>query len=153
MRKKYSRRIFLLTHAFLFMSLPLFAHGGEDHSEKSSSSNTLPPASEGRLTLKGRVFDVVLSLCDKGMTLYLADNTTNAPIQDAKIIASFEGGSAINSEATPTQKPGIYTLTEIFKEGAKVHIELKVSASDLSEKLSIDIPSWPKVSLQCEGLS
>lgn len=135
------------------MSLPLFAHGGEDHSEKSSLSNTLPLAEKSRLTLKGRVFDVVLSLCDKGMTLYLADNTTNAPIQDAKIIASFEGGSVVNSEAKPAQKSGIYTLAATFKEGAKVHIELKVSASDLSEKLSIDIPSWPKVSAQCEGLS
>lgn len=130
---------------------PLSAHGGEDHGPKTPLAKPLSSANTNRITLKGRVFDGVLVVCEKELTLYLADRATNNPIENAQVEVEFKENALIIAEGKFSREKDSYKIPTKLKEGSKIHIELKITTSDLSEKLSIDVPEWPNSSKNCLG--
>jgi hypothetical protein len=146
-----SFKIFLFSLGVtLTIPLPLYAHGGEDHAPKGSPEQSTSPIDASRITLKGRIVEGVLIVCNKELIFYLADSATNQAVANAKIDAEFKGDTVVKTEGKSAKEKGSYKIPVNFKDGTKVHIELKVAASDFSEKLSIDVPQWPKASRRCQ---
>lgn len=81
----------------------------------------------------------------------VSDSATNKPITDAKVEVEFKEASSFKREGTAMAKPGVYHIPASFKEGIKVHMAVKITTPDVSEKLSCDILQWPASSNSCEG--
>jgi len=119
--------------ALLASPLPIFAHGGEDHSE-AKPQTSVKQNIETRTVIAGD-FEILLKTPilepDKeiGGKLFLTSHETNEPISNAKITLLIEGKDGEKTEiiVNPTDNPGVYRLTippipqSIVKLSAKIN--------------------------------
>ncbi len=103
--------------ALLASPLPIFAHGGEDHTEAKPQTNVKQNI-ESRTAVAGD-FEILLKTPilepDKEISgkLFLTSHETNEPIGNAKITLLVEGEDSKKTEiiVNSTDNQGVYRLT------------------------------------------
>ena len=104
------------------LSLPVFAHGGEDHSHADDApAPIITPVSTGvRLELASPDVELLGILHEGQLTLYADHFATNAPIPNAKVELESKGQKLVlqtdangvaQADAAWLAKPGYYELT------------------------------------------
>ena len=122
--------------ALLANPLPIFAHGGEDHSEAKPQTNVKQNI-ELRTAVAGD-FEIMLRTPllepDKeiGGKLFLTSHETNEPISSAKITLLIEGEDGKKTEivVNPTDNPGVYRLIISPIPESTVKLSAKINHSN-----------------------
>jgi hypothetical protein len=128
--------------AILASPLPIFAHGGEDHTEAKPQTNVKQNI-ESRTAVAGD-FEILLKTPilepDKeiGGKLFLTSHETNEPISNAKITLLVEGEDGRETEivVNPTGNPGVYWLTIPPIPQTTVKLSAKINHSGKDEIVS-----------------
>lgn len=119
--------------------LPIFAHGGEDHTE-AKPQTSVKQNIETRTAVAGD-FEILLKTSllepDKEISgkLFLTLHETNEPIGNAKITLLIDGEDGKKTEViiSPTDKQGIYTLTIAPIPQSTVKLSVKINHSGKDE--------------------
>ncbi len=114
---------------------PAWAHGGEDHSHPEDAAKAATPSTpQGpRASAQSEEFELVATLADKQLTVYLDHYASNAPVADAQI--ELESGAA-KHVARQTQ-PGVYVLPgAAFAKPGKYPLVFSIQTSASADLLT-----------------
>lgn len=121
--------------------VPLYAHGGEDHEDATttvqsgSSTHTAAAQSES--------FDVVVKYAsaqpsiETMLDIYLADYETNTPVANATIEVSVAGIDTLTRIADAETDPGLYSVKIIFPKSGVYELVLDITAGINADIISI----------------
>lgn len=124
----------------LASSLPVFAHGGEDHGDSKPQTNVkqnietrIAVAEDLEVLLKTPILEPDKEI---GGKLFLTSHETNEPISNAKITLLVEGEDGKKTEiiVNPTDNQGVYLLTILPIAQSVVKLSAKINHSG-KEKL------------------
>jgi hypothetical protein len=127
---------------------PAWAHGGEEHShpEDAATASVAATTPQGprtpRASAQSEEFELVATLAEKTLTVYLDDYASNAPVADAQI--ELESG-AVKQVAQQTE-PGVYLLPgEAFAKPGKYPLVFSIETADsadlLTATLTVTLPA------------
>jgi RND family efflux transporter MFP subunit len=116
-------RTIMLTASIVLSFAAAYAHGGEDHGEKKTTSTVIPVGYYSAEAISDK-YEVLIkySFLEQGktaeLTLFLANALTNLPISGAQLKLSNPDDAAQAFLVTPTDS-GIYTIHTQFSNGGK----------------------------------
>jgi hypothetical protein len=140
-------KILIVLIIVLGQSLPVLAHGGEDHSEEKQS----PVASIGEMNAKlARTddYEVLVKYPNPKfgeetlLRLFVTELITNKPVSGMKIAMAFNhedkpNMAAIETVAAPTATMGIYEAHTILPDSGRYNILLRLSGENINEQMTI----------------
>ena len=135
-------RTLLLGTALAAAALPALAHGDEDHSEPHAVA-TAPMAAQGpRAEAQTDVFELVATLEQDRLVLYIDRFDTNEPVVGAQV--EVDSG-AVQAKATPAA-PGVYWMAQgTLSQPGKHPLTITIETEDTADLLSatLEVPAAP----------
>ena len=124
------KRIFAIV--LFVVSMPVFAHGGEDHGEAPPpvSQNVAPRASTAT-----DEFELVVMPDGAKLLIYLDRFSSNEPVAGAKIEVEGAGLKELATEVSP----GLYSIPFAAKKPAKYPLTISVETDDTSDLLLLEL--------------
>lgn len=143
------------------------AHGGEDHGDEKKAPVTALGQTNSQLATSGNIEVFVKYPTPKFgeetvLRVFVNDRVTNAPIPGVNIALNFKSSnktqtaSAIQTNASPSDTPGVYQAAITFPDRGEYNLSLKLSSESINEQVTITgitVPDKASITVNTETIN